>query len=149
MASIEQRGRSFRVVFRYHGRRFTRSLRTADERQAAATLARLEDNLRRVELGTLSVPEGSDVATFLLSDGRQSAKRERSEIRTLSHLLSSYFENIPPDSLEQCRAALEKRHVRGASNSTRNRLWVSLTYDYIKGSDLSRVNLVGYLASSR
>jgi integrase len=101
MASIEQRGRSFRVVFRYRGRRFARSLRTADEKQATATLARLEDNLRRVELGTLSVPEASDVATFLLSDGRQSAKRERSEIRTLSQLLSSYFENIPPESLEE------------------------------------------------
>ncbi len=101
MASIEQRGRSFRVVFRYRGRRFARSLRTAEEKQATTTLARLEDNLRRVELGTLSVPEGSDVATFLLSDGRQSAKRERSEIRTLTQLLSSYFENIPSDSLEE------------------------------------------------
>lgn len=54
MASIEQRGCSFRVVFRYRGRKFTRSLLTADERQASATLARLEDNLRRVELGTLA-----------------------------------------------------------------------------------------------
>lgn len=112
MASIEQRGRSFRVVFRYHGRRFARSLRTSDEKQATATLARLEDNLRRVELGTLSVPEGSDVATFLLSDGRRSAKRERSEIRTLSQLLSSYFENIPPDSLEETTLNGMRTHRR-------------------------------------
>lgn len=53
MASLERRNGSFRIVFRYAGRKFGRSLKTANEKAATACLARLEDNLRRLELGTL------------------------------------------------------------------------------------------------
>ena len=68
MASIENRGSTYRIIFRDHGRKFSRSLHTRSEKTALGALARLEDNLRRLELGTLLVPEGADVATFLLSD---------------------------------------------------------------------------------
>src|SRR5438132_10321651 len=34
----------------------------------------LEDTLRRIELGTLPIPEGTDIATFLLSDGNLAQK---------------------------------------------------------------------------
>ncbi len=47
MASIELRGKSYRVIFRFNGRRFTRSLKTRSERVATAALHCLEDNLRR------------------------------------------------------------------------------------------------------
>jgi len=100
MASIEKRGRTYRIIFRVNGRKFSRSLHTSNERQAIGSLARLEDNLRRVELGTLSIPEGADIATFLLSDGRNLAKRKRSTIRTLRQLFDAYFASIPSDSLE-------------------------------------------------
>ena len=74
MASLEQRGKSF-LIIRFKGQRFTRCLRTRDEKVATAALHRLEDNLRRVELGTLTVPESLDPADFLLADGtRPSAK---------------------------------------------------------------------------
>jgi hypothetical protein len=69
MASIEQRGKSFRIIFRFDGQRYTRSLHSRAEKIAVTALHRLEDNLRRVELGTLSIPESVDVADFLLSDG--------------------------------------------------------------------------------
>lgn len=70
MALLEKRGRSFRIVFRYAGIRYARALSTQSENAAKAALARMLDNLHRLELGTLSLPDGGDLAGFLLSDGR-------------------------------------------------------------------------------
>ena len=53
MASLEQRNGNYRIVFRYAGQKYNRSLKTRSPVAAQASLARLEDNLRRVELGSL------------------------------------------------------------------------------------------------
>jgi len=75
MASLEKRARGgYRIVFRFAGQKFSRSLHTKNPRAANATLARLEDNLHRAELGTFPIPDGVDVATVLLSDGAKSEK---------------------------------------------------------------------------
>lgn len=60
MASLEKRNGIFRVVFRFSGQKFSRSLKTSEEKSANLSLARLEDNLRRLELGTLSDQEARD-----------------------------------------------------------------------------------------
>jgi hypothetical protein len=74
MASLETRHGNFRVVFRvvfrFGGQKYSRSLKTSNPRTAKAALARLEDNLARVEIGQLILPENADLATFLLFDGR-------------------------------------------------------------------------------
>jgi len=75
MAWLEKRGDGFRICFRFSGQKFTRSLLTDDSRSANGALARLEDNLRRVELGTLEIPGSVDPVIFLLSDGRVSQLR--------------------------------------------------------------------------
>lgn len=69
MASLEQRNGSYRVVFRLNGQKYARSLKTSEESQALLALAQLEDNLRRVELGTLSIHDGDDPVVVLLSSG--------------------------------------------------------------------------------
>ena len=48
MATMEKRGRSFRIIFRYAGVRYVRALSARDER--AATRSRLDDHLHRLEL---------------------------------------------------------------------------------------------------
>jgi len=100
MASLEQRGTSFRVVFRYAGQKYSRSLRTRNEKAANASLARLEDNLRRVQLGTLVPPDDVDLAAFLVSDGRISLNRRRADIRTLQKLFDAYRDSLPNGSVE-------------------------------------------------
>jgi hypothetical protein len=57
MVSLEQRNGRYRVVFRHGGEKYMRSLKTANEKTANVSLARLEDNLRRLELGTLTPPD--------------------------------------------------------------------------------------------
>lgn len=101
MATIEVRGNSYRVIFRYGGKRFARSLKTTQKREALAALARLEDNLHRAELGLLALPDGVDVPLFLLSDGRLEAKPSLPAIGTLESLLDNYFSSIPQSSLEK------------------------------------------------
>lgn len=100
MATIEKRGNQYRVVFWFRGERFSRSLRTTNEREALSRLARLDDNLRRFELGLLTSPDDADLTTFLLSDGRTVARPSLRAVRTLDQLLNAYFKAIPVDSIE-------------------------------------------------
>jgi hypothetical protein len=64
------------------GRRYSRS--------ANGALTRLEDNLRRIELGTLEIPGSVDLATFLLSDGRTNQRPTLQRKLTLAELFSAY-----------------------------------------------------------
>lgn len=61
---------SYHVAFRYLGRKYRRTLRTGDRREAECLLARVEDNLRLIERGRIVIPSDVDVASFLMSDCR-------------------------------------------------------------------------------
>ncbi len=102
MASLEKRHSVYRVVFRLGGNKYCRSLRTRSEKVALASVARLEDNLRRVELGTLSIPEDADVPAFLLSDGRTNGKQKpQKRIPNLNQLVGEYLDSVPDNSVEE------------------------------------------------
>jgi len=105
MASLEKRNGRFRVIFCYAGRKFSQSLKTRNEKAASVAVARLEDNLSRVELGYLPVPEGIDLATFLLSDGRLPKRpainhSQRAQPQTLGELLDKFLASFTPGALE-------------------------------------------------
>jgi integrase len=105
MASLEKRNGRFRVVFCFGGKKFTQSLKTSNERTATLAVARLEDNLSRVELGYLPVPDGVDLTTFLLSDGRLPQRptvvhAEQAKRRTLGELLDKFLASFTPGALE-------------------------------------------------
>jgi integrase len=120
MASLEKRGRSFRIIFRHGGIKYARALNTRNERAAQATLARLEDNLHRLELGTLGPPDNGDLAGFLLSDGRSKRPAASSaagpppqpETLTLAALFADFWNKLPADSLEQSTITGMKIHQR-------------------------------------
>lgn len=112
MASLENRNGTYRLVFRFGNSKFSRSLRTKDKRTAEGCLARAEDNLRRVELGTLDVPDDCDLAAFLLSDGRANGKPKVLQLQTLAALLDGFLAGLPAGSLEDSTLALLQLHVR-------------------------------------
>lgn len=111
MASLEQRNGRFRLIFRLGGAKFSRTLRTTVPKEAAATLARLEDNLRRLELGLLTLPESADPVVFLLSDGRTAEGPRIVAVRTLRQLFDLYFASIPEGSLEEATISGMRIHV--------------------------------------
>ncbi len=112
MASLEKRADNFRIVFRYGGRKFSRALKTRSDKAAAGCLARLEDNLRRLELGTLALPDGADVATFLLSDGKMDGRPKAPAACSLAQLLDRYVGSLPAGGLEQTTLDCVGIHVR-------------------------------------
>ena len=112
MASLERRNGKYRIVFRYGGQKFSRSLLTDSARTAELSLAKLEDNLARLSLGTCDVPEGVDVATFLLSDGKLKERRRVPTIRSFDKLAYAFIEAIPVGSIEASTVAGMKTHIR-------------------------------------
>lgn len=114
MASLEHHYGSYRIVFRFAGRKFQRSLKTENERFAQATLARVEENLVRLELGQLLLPPGADVATFLLSDGRLEQKPDLAAkcFRYLDELLDAFLAALTANALEATTEQCLRIHVR-------------------------------------
>lgn len=116
MASLENRTGYFNVVFRFGGKKYTRSLHTDDEKEANRLLANLEQTVRDVKSGRISLPADADIPTFLLSDGKLTTPHVSdsdsiSETQlSLSDLFESFFASLPDDSLEESTISLIKTH---------------------------------------
>ncbi len=59
MGWVEQRGKKFRLSFRFGGTLFRHSLGVESRREADVSLALVERNLRLVEEGILELPRGA------------------------------------------------------------------------------------------
>jgi integrase len=118
MAWLEHdRSGNFHLCFRLGERKFKKSLKTKDERSAGAACTRVEENIRLLEMGRLSIPVGANVATFLLSDGKLTDKPEASNSVSLGKLFSEYRDSLPADSLEPETlrvARIHTDHIEGA-----------------------------------
>jgi hypothetical protein len=114
MASLESHYGKYRISFRFAGQKFCRSLKTRNERTAKAALARLEDNLARLEMGQLFLPPDADPVTFLLSDGRLEHRPEikLDAFRTLGELLDAFLSSLTPGALEPTTEHCLRVHVR-------------------------------------
>jgi integrase len=95
MASIHQQGETWYVKFRFAGRQFFKSLRTADESDALRTKARIEGTLIDIGRGRLVIPDGADVWAFIESDGRRTGDPKWENPPTLSELFKAYFDAQP------------------------------------------------------
>jgi integrase len=62
----------FNLCLRWQGKKLRRTLKTTEKKEAETTLHRFEENLRLLERGRLTLPDGGDLLTFLLSDGKLS-----------------------------------------------------------------------------
>jgi hypothetical protein len=73
MASIERRGQTFRIVFRFRGIKYARALNARSENGAEIARLQLEEKLSRINSGALVPTPGIDLVDFLLGpDGRPS-----------------------------------------------------------------------------
>lgn len=116
MAMIEKRGKSYRIIFRHGGIRYTRSLATKDEKAARSSLARPEDRLHRMSIGSLVAPSGVDLVDFLLADGREPKREDERKsadpsIVTFAALFAEYFSKLPDGNLEENTIKTMKLHL--------------------------------------
>jgi hypothetical protein len=99
----------YHVAFRFQRRRFRRSLKTLCRRDAEILSARLEENLRLVERGRLTLPRNVDPGTFLISDGKLAHRGEPRPARaTLHELTKGYLCSFDDDAGRPDDMALEK-----------------------------------------
>lgn len=110
MASLEQRGNRFRVTFRLGGKKFQVALKAIESKEAQNCLARLEENLRLVERGRLTIPEGADVGLFLLSDGKLEQRVKPVKVMTVGELVTKYKATFTIGVKEKNTAQTENIH---------------------------------------
>jgi len=112
MAWLERRGKRFRVVFRFKYQRFLAILKTTDTKEAEACLGRVEENLRLVERGRLTVPDGADLGLFLLSDGKLEKPVSLARTVRLAELFATYQSQFTAGAKEVITRAMEDIHMK-------------------------------------
>ena len=113
------------VCLRIGSKRFRRSLKTDCKDQADADLVRIDENLRLVERGWLSIPQDADALSFLLSNGRVAAPLKIEQV-TLKELFSQYFNSLPEGSLEESTLYTMNVHRRKLDKHFRLRVVSSI-----------------------
>ena len=113
MSWLEQdKSQNFHVRFRFGGTKFRRSLRTKIRSKAESRLLRLDENIRLVESGRLQIPGGSDVATFLLSDGKLNGSVRAHSGMDLGTLFDEFLGALREGALEETTLSCIKTHRR-------------------------------------
>lgn len=113
MAWLQQDpSRNYHVSFRFGGKKFKRSLHTRKRNEADSQAGRIEDNIRLVERGILTIPAGADIPTFLLTDGKLTEKPQVEDPVTLDQMFDAYFAAIPAGNLEDTTISSMKIHKR-------------------------------------
>lgn len=111
MAWLERRGERFRVVFRFRNQKFHANLKASDPKEAGACLARLEENLRLVERGRLTIPVGADLGLFLLSDGKLEQPVELVRSQRLDEMFATYKAHFTAGAKEAITRKMEDVHM--------------------------------------
>lgn len=112
MASLEQRGNTFRIVFRYAGKKYQHRLRGASEREARGCAERIEENIRLLERGRLVLPADADLATFLVSDGKLNERPVPKARLTLAAFRDEYLAAHSQGSMEPKTLQTLSTHFR-------------------------------------
>lgn len=110
MASLEKRGSRFRLIFRYGGRKYQHPLKTELPREAEACRLRVEENLRLLERGRITLTPAADLPTFLMSDGKLSEKPKVVRALTLGDFRDHYFASRPEGSWEKNTQGTVRSH---------------------------------------
>ncbi len=102
----------YHIAFRFGNQKFKRSLRTTDRKDAEAAKSRVDENIRLVERGRLTLPDDADVAAFLISDGKLKNRVVVAKQLTIRELFSRYQSELPSAAMEQNSRSTVKVHLR-------------------------------------
>lgn len=112
MAWLERRGTRYRVLFRFRSQKYHFNLKASDPKEADACRARLEENLRLVERGRLTVPPGADLGLFLDSDGKLEQSVEVVRSVRLAELFSTHQTLFTAGAKEAITRRMEDIHLK-------------------------------------
>ena len=114
MASIHRDpdSKRYRIRFRLRGQEFNRSIKTKSRREAEATLSRVEEIINLIERGRLEIPEDVEPGKFILTDGKNVASKNVSQIRNIKALFKKYEQSQFYMSKEESTRKTERFHLR-------------------------------------
>jgi integrase len=106
---------NYHVSFRFAGKKFKRSLHLKAEDKALGIAGRIEDNMRLVERGALTIPPGAVVPKFLMSDGKISGPIDIPIVVTLGDLIDRYIKAVSGGAVEAstlCTLRVHTKHLK-------------------------------------
>jgi integrase len=122
MAWLEKHPTSgrYKVCFRWKGRQYKKTVKTTDQGDAKAILRRLQENVGLVERGRMEMPDGADVAEFLLSDGKMGLPHKEPPQKppepprpiTLGELRDKYLDTLFNGAVEANTLDTVRLHLR-------------------------------------
>lgn len=123
MAWVEpstQNGR-FKISFRWHGKKYRKTVAAKSLREAEGIARRVDENISLAERGRLKIPDGADVAAFLLSDGEVVVATEAisQTPAKLSDLIGKYLATHSQGAMEANSLATARLHLRHFEKSLR------------------------------
>lgn len=115
MAHMRQDSRTgnWLIHFRWSGKQFTKSTETKREREAAGVLARVEETIRLLKQGRISIPVGVNPGVWIISEGKLREKPTASKRATLTRF-GEVAEAYLADQLDKAETTLEaeRKHIR-------------------------------------
>lgn len=114
MAFLQQDKKSgrFRIRFDFGGQEFKRSVKTQKENIARSIQGRVEDTIRMLEQGRLTIPPGVEPGVFILSDGKLTAKPVAVRPLTLAELVEKYQQSSAAAVKETTTKGTERTHCK-------------------------------------
>jgi len=103
MATLQERNGSYRVLFVYHGKRFTFTVGKVSAEEAKAKADQVDYLLLRLRQQLISLPAGMDIVTFLEFDGKppQVGTQAEPKAATLLYLRDQYLTTHKNGTLEK------------------------------------------------
>ena len=116
MATLQQRGKIFRILFVWHGKRHAFTIGKVDPSEAVAKVSQVDYLLMRLQQRLLALPNGCDIETFLQFDGQPpvavpNGSSESKPEWLLSSFTDRYLETNAP-SLEPSTVSGIRRHFK-------------------------------------
>jgi integrase len=101
-----------RIVFRFAGRQYARTIAVRSDREAERAAALVEEAIADVARGRLAIPEGVDPGSFLLSGGRLAQHRATNEPPppNLAGLFAAYEAGLTAGSKAASSLQTERVH---------------------------------------
>ena len=140
MATLQLRNQSYRILFRFQGKRYTFTLGKVSEREAENSIAQTDLVLMRLEQGLLQLPEQTDIVAFVKNGGKIPPGKKSTPIRelTLGQLRDAYIDAQKVGAIEKESLASAMIHLKHCIKT----IGVSFSLSQLTQDDLQRhINL--------
>lgn len=115
MASLHQRsGSTFHVSFRFQGQQFMRSLGTKDEKTARQKKAVIEQTIRHIDDGVISIDDdirSEELWMIIKSGGKRTKPKVIRKSETLVNVFAQYRASFSANAKEATTVATERQHT--------------------------------------